>query len=182
MALQENGFGESAPRPLKEVEAEREDPLLSLTLWPNRSMSKNGFTWVMVFTAAMLTFPIIPIFGTQAAFALLPFLFGTLILLWCFIRKNYSDGHLQEDLRLWPDLISVERTEPNGTVRRWSANPFWVKPNLHKNAQIESYLTLSGNGREIELGAFLSPFEREELFQQIKDGLAKSRRTGSTDT
>ena len=53
------------------------------------------------------------------------------------------------------------RREPRGRVRRWHANPFWVRPRLREDAHVEKYLTLEGDGREIELGAFLSPWERE---------------------
>ena len=49
------------------------------------------------------------------------------------------------------------RREPSGGVRRWHANPFWVRLRLLDGERVEKYLTLEGNGREIELGAFLSP-------------------------
>jgi len=46
----------------------------------------------------------------------------------------------------------------------WEANPYWVRVALHaKGGPVPNYLTLSGGGREVELGAFLSPPERVEL-------------------
>ena len=85
--------------------------------------------------------------------------------LWFAIRRSCADGRLTEELRLWPDLITVVRREPRRTVRRWHANPFWVRLRLPEDGRIEKYLTLKGNGREIELGAFLSPWERETLYE-----------------
>jgi uncharacterized membrane protein len=105
---------------------------------------------------------------------MLPFLAGALVAVFLAVRRSHLDARLTEELRLWPDLIVVERREPDGTVRRWHANPFWVRPRL-RDAHIEKYLTLEGGGRAVELGAFLSPGEREALHADISAALARLR-------
>jgi uncharacterized membrane protein len=150
-------------------------PILSLSLRPNRSLTRRGMTWVMALVALGLAIPLVPLAGTGAAWGMLPFLVAALAgLAWAF-RRSFEDGRLTEELRLWPDLITVERIEPNGCVRRWHANPFWAQPRLIEDAKIEKYLTLKGNGREIELGAFLSPEERVELYSEISGALGRLR-------
>jgi uncharacterized membrane protein len=106
---------------------------------------------------------------------MLPFLVGALVAVYLAVRRSHHDARLREELRLWPDLIAVERREPSGAVRRWHANPFWVRLRLREDAHVEKYLTLEGNGREIELGAFLSPGEREALHAELKAALARLR-------
>jgi uncharacterized membrane protein len=147
-------------------------PLLALTLWPNRSLSPRGFAGFLVLLAVCLSVPLLPLLGTGAAWGLLPFLVGMLVAVYAAIRRSYADGRLVEELRLWPDLITVERREPRGAVRRWHANPNWVRLRLLENARIEKYLTLEGNGREIELGAFLSPEERQRLHGELRAALS----------
>lgn len=154
----------------------KDAPLYQVRLWPNRSMPREGFHQILLFTAAMLCLPLIPFIGTPVALALLPFLLGTLALLYYFIQRNYRDGQLTEELRLWPDLIAVIRREPRGSVKDWHANPYWVTAHLHKDAKLENYLTLKGNGREIELGAFLSPEERADLYAEINRALGQARK------
>ena len=61
-------------------------------------------------------------------------------------------------------------------MRRWHANPFWVRLRLFDGERVEKYLTLQGNGREIELGAFLSPGERQSLYDALGTALARLRR------
>lgn len=119
--------------------------------------------------------PLLALSGSPAALVLLPFVGATLLGLWWFIRRNYGDAALRETLRLWKDLITVERMEPCGQTLRWHADPYWVKVRIHPGARIENYLTLKGNGREIELGAFLSPQERREIFQQINTAIGRLR-------
>ena len=151
-------------------------PIFSLSLRPYRSLSVAGFRKVLIFTAAGLTIPLLPFLGTPVAWGLLPFLVGALLALYAAIMRSYRDGTLHEELRLWSDLITVERFEPRGAVQRWHANPYWVTPHLYPNkGPVENYLTLKGNGREIELGSFLSPEEREGLLERITQALREVR-------
>lgn len=160
----------------EETTSMRGEPILKLTLWPNRSLPRSGFRGVLLFTAGMLMLPLIPIAGTPVGLALLPFLLGTLWLLWFFIERNYKDGRqLREELRLWPDLITVDRTDPGGRQRHWEANPYWVTTELQKDGRVENYLTLKGGTREIELGAFLSPEERLDLRADLDRALGAAR-------
>lgn len=164
-------FDDSGPAPLDRTEP----PIFRLTLWPHRSLGRRGSGVVIGLAAAGLSIPLFGLFGTSAAWGMLPFLLAVLFLLYWALRRSYSDGRLTEELCLWPDLITVVRREPRGRVRRWQANPFWVQIKLHENAAIEKYLTLKGNGREIELGAFLAPWERETLYADLCRALAEAR-------
>ena len=150
-------------------------PALSLTLWPNRSAGRRGWTWVIAILAVGFSLPLAGLAGTSAAWGMLPFLVAALAGLCLAVRRNHLDGRMREEVRLWPDLITVVRHDPDGRVRRWHANPFWVRMKL-RDAHVERYLTLEGGGREIELGAFLSPWERETLHADLAAAL---RRVGA---
>ena len=45
-----------------------------------------------------------------------------------------------------------------------------------KEGPVANYITLSGNGREVELGSFLSEDERKELFSDLNRLLNKLNR------
>ncbi len=150
-------------------------PVLELTLWPNRSLTPNGSSWLMGLLGLGLALPLVGLAGTRAAWGMLPFLLVAFVGLYLAIRRSWRDGGLCEELRLWPDLITVVRRDPGGRERRWHANPFWVRLKLHEDGKVEKYLTLQGNGREIELGAFLSPWERETLHAELKAALGRLR-------
>jgi uncharacterized membrane protein len=155
--------------------ARADPPLLSITLWPNRSLTRRSAGWTLGLAAIGLALPLLALAGTSAAWGLLPFLVAALLLLFWAMRRNVLDGRLREELRLWPDLITVVRREPSGGERRWHANPFWVRLQLLDDGRVEKYLTLQGNGREIELGAFLSPWERETLYDALRAAIARLR-------
>lgn len=150
-------------------------PLFEVTIWPHRSLSRKGFRNLLVLVAVGLSLPILPLLGTPVGWALVPFALAALGLLAVFVLINYRDARLTEHLRLWPEMIVVVRREPNGTIRAWKANPYWVKVALRDDGPVENYLTLTGNDREIELGAFLSPEERIALFHDIEEALHQAR-------
>jgi uncharacterized membrane protein len=164
--------GEAAPGAADPF-SRTDPPVLALTLWPNRPLSRAGGAWLIGIAAAGFTMPLFALAGTHAAWGMLPVMLGALVALYAAIRRNARDGRLTEELRIWPDLITVVRREPKGTVRRWHANPFWVQARLYDDARVEKYLTLAGAGREIELGAFLSPWERERLYAEIRAALSR---------
>lgn len=150
-----------------------DDPIYDCTLRPIRSLSNQGFVWVISICAVMFTIPLWPLLGFTALWVLLPHLLIALGLLWYFIRRNDKDRSLYEHIRIWPDLIAVHRHNPRSTDQYWSANPFWVKVKMCDTKTIESYLTLSGGGRTIEIGAFLSPDERIITKRKIESALSK---------
>ncbi len=147
-------------------------PLLKITLWPNRSLNKKMFVSLLFMTLGGMLVPIIPFIGTKIVIVLLPFSITTLIILILSILANNKAGKIYEELTIWPKLIEVKRYEVNGSNRKWNANPYWTKVKLYKESQkVQNYLTLTGSGREIEIGAFLAPNERLEIKQKIDDVL-----------
>lgn len=162
-------FSQQAPRWGADVA-----PLAELHVWPNRSLPRRGFATVIVMAAGLLLVPLLALLGRPELWGILPFLVLTVGGLWFAFRTSYASGKLIEQVRLWPDRIEINRFEPKGRRRDWSANPHWVRLQLHEQGgPVEKYLTLKGGGREVELGAFLSPEERESLKAELERTLAR---------
>jgi len=151
--------------------------LAHAVLWPHRSLPRKGMAGVIGFAFVMILIPTLPLLGTPVLWGLLPFTLGAVCLLWFFLERSYASGALREDLTLWPDKIEIVRTNPRGPEQRWAANPFWVRLSLiETGGPVENYVTLNGNGREVELGAFLSPHERAALHNDLQRLLARLSR------
>ncbi len=156
------------------MDKENSPQLLKLKLWPNRSLSTKGFVITMLVTGVGLAIPIIPLFNNKIGLALIPFAFFTFLILFISFIMNYRYGKMYEELTISSNLIEVKRVNSNGTIKKWSANPYWIKVNLYeKDKKIKNYLTIKGNGREIELGSFLAPYERIELKKKIDSVIRK---------
>jgi len=151
-------------------------PLYRAELWPHQSMTSLGLGTVLIVTCAGLCLPLFPVLGTAVFWGLLPFMLLTFLGLCCAIWRNGRNLRISEVLSVWRDEVRVERREPTGRIRRWMAPPIEVRVRLHKDARIEDYLTLTGAGREIELGAFLAPEERVSLAGEVEAVLARAVR------
>lgn len=139
-----------------------------LHLWPHRSLSQRGFVGFVGLTAALIALPLLAHLGSPVLWALLPFLLATIWGIWFALRKNGRDRDIVEELTLTPDRITLVRHGPKGQRQDWEANPYWLRVTLHETGgPVPNYLTLKGEGREVELGAFLSEEERIALKGEI---------------
>ena len=147
-----------------------------LHLWPHRSLTQRGFVGFVGLTAALIAVPLFGTLGSPVLWALLPFLLGTIWAIWFALRKNGRDRDIVETLSLTPDRITLVRHGPRGQRQDWEANPYWVQAKLHETGgPVPNYLTLKGDGREVELGAFLSEDERVSLRGELDAALSALR-------
>ena len=157
----------------KKRESYSEEPLLSLTIWPHRSCDRKTFSKLLICIGLILILPTFLFLNISFALSILPFSLLSVLLLFVVGNKNFNDALLTENLKIYPKKIVLERKEPNNEIKKWFSNPYWTKVNLYSNGPVESYLTLKGNGKEVELGSFLTPEERISLKKLIDETLHK---------
>ncbi len=147
-----------------------------LHVWPHRSLTQTGFVWFVGLTAFLIALPLVFILGNPVVWALLPFLLAALAAIWLALRKNGRDRDILEDLRLEPGKVTLARHGPKGKRRDWVANMHWLRLTLHETGgPVPNYLTLKGENREVELGAFLSEEERITLHRELAARVAQLR-------
>jgi len=139
-------------------------PETRLRLSPHQSLPRAGFVWFIGTTAALIAVPLLSLIGNPAMWVLLPFLAAALAAIWWALLRSYRDGEIVEHLTLAPKLITLTRHGPRGRRQDWQGNPHWLRLTLHPTAgPVPNYLTMKAEGREVELGAFLSEDERITL-------------------
>lgn len=155
----------------------------TLTLWPHQSMTPEGFSWFIGATAVMLTMPLFAVLGSGVAWVLLGFFVAAVAAVWRAIRANQRARSLHEELHLTDTRVDLTHVPAKGAPLAWEANPHWVTVNLRNDGPVEKYLTLRGGGREVELGRFLTPEEREGLYDELQRRLRQpsSQRRSSGD-
>lgn len=146
----------------------------SLTLWPHRSLEPRGFVLFFAITAGFFTFPLLAVLGTVTLWYILPPILLTVTLMWLMLKRNYRDGELLEVLTIARDQMQLVRHNPRSADQSWQANPYWVTISMHeKGGPVANYVTLTGAGREVEIGAFLSPEERVTLYNDLQGRLSR---------
>lgn len=148
-----------------------------LTLWPHRSLPIRGFVGVFgsIFILAML--PLFGLIGTALLWGMLPFVLLTLTGLYLAFMHSYHTGDVKEALLIGDEETRLTHSPAKGAPLTWSCNTYWVRAQLYPSeGPVPHYLTLTGNGREAELGRFLSEDERKALFGELTAALKNAQR------
>lgn len=148
----------------------------TLRVWPHQSLPPKGFVTFIGLTAALFLLPLLAVLGTPILWGILPFIGATLWLTWAMIQRSYKDGRLIEVLSLSKEEMRLVRTNPRGPKQCWEANPYWVDVEMRATGgPVENYIIIKGAGRQVEIGAFLSPEEREALYADLQSRLNTTR-------
>ncbi|WP_319546923.1 DUF2244 domain-containing protein [Ruegeria conchae] len=146
-----------------------------LRLWPHNSLPPRGAMGVVL---AVFLFGLIPLFavlGSVLLWGLLPFLLLTVLGLWLAFEMNYRARSVFEVLTLDKTQARLVHRNPRKDDLEWSCNRYWARPEMHASGgPVPHYVTLVGDGREVEIGAFLTEKERIALFDDLTRKLRDS--------
>lgn len=116
--------------------------------------------------------PLLAMLGSVVLWGLLPFLLITVLGLWLAIQSNYRARSVFEVLTLSGTQAHLVHHDPGKEPQVWHCNRYWARPEMHAHGgPVPNYVTLTGDGREVEIGAFLSEDERIALYDDLKQKL-----------
>jgi uncharacterized membrane protein len=140
----------------------------STLLRPHRSLSANGFKWLirLVILANLLIG--LPMYWL-GAWPVAGFCGLDVALLWCLFNRNYFDARRSETLRLTDRELVVERIGPDGEREEHRLEAYWLKVDVGQR------LVLTSRGNRVVVGRFLAPAERARVADELKAALAASR-------
>lgn len=156
------------------TQSDRPTQRAELDAWPYQSMTPSQFVTFMGATLVLVAMPLLTVLGSPILWFLLFFFALAIWGLWFAIGRQKRAANLLEHLSFGPKDVTLVRRQPGQPDKVWEANRYWVSVHLHEDGgPVEKYLTLKGGGREVELGAFLSPEERVSLYDELQVELAK---------
>ena len=153
-----------------EISEDTKDPKSKIIeVWPYNSLKPKGFVLFLGLTFVLISFPLFNVLGTTVFWGLLPFLLAAFMGVWFALRRSLSERQILEQLTLSKEEIALIRQNPTGEHKRWVCSPYWTKLKIYEtDGPVANYITLTGNGREVELGAFLSEDERKALYGELE--------------
>ena len=140
-----------------------------IEVWPYNSLKPKGFVLFLGSTFFLISLPLLNVLGTAVFWGILPFLLMAFVGVWFALRRSLNDRQILEQLTLSQEEIALIRQNPTGEHKRWVCSPYWAKLKIYETeGPVANYITLTGNGREVELGAFLSEDERKTLYEELE--------------
>ena len=155
-----------------------------IEVWPYNSLKPKGFVLFLGSTFVLISLPLFNVLGTTVFWGLLPFLLVAFMGVWFALRRNLNDRQILEQLTISKEEIAIIRQNPTGEHKQWVCSTYWAKLKIYETeGPVTNYITLTGNGREVELGAFLSEDERKTLYGELEQMLGgyKAMNTNQID-
>lgn len=152
-----------------------QENILSVKLWPHRSLSRNGFQVLMIIFAGLAVVSGV-IFLSIGAWPVFGFLgLDILLLLWAF-RASYRSAQAFEEITISREEVHLKRVSPTGVMEEWRFNPFWAKLQIKRDPEERVVeLAIMCKGQTHVFASFLGPQEKEEFSAVIGAALAEAR-------
>jgi len=151
--------------------------LFDAELRPHRSLSPQGFLWLMSgiclvsFAAGLACY-------LAGAWPVIGFMGADVLLIYFAFRINYRRAHMRETIQLTPGQLRVQRINHWGEIQTWDFQTYWLQVLLDEQDEGEIKLTLRSHGRNLVIGSFLPPRERIEVADALREAIDQSRRPG----
>ena len=141
------------------------------SLTPHRSLSTEGFRFVMLGAVAANLVIGLPMF-LMGAWPVFGFMGLDVFLLWWLFKRSYLDARRSETLVLTDRELIIDRVAPDGEREQHRLDAYWLRVELLGEAE---RLVLTSRGNRAVIGRFLGPDERLRVADQLKTAIADMR-------
>ena len=154
---------------------EAQPPIFAARLTPYRSFGRTGFMVLMGFVAVTCFMSGI-LFINIGAWPVFGFIGLDAFLIWGAFKLSYHSGKAFEEIAVWKHELEFREFSPTGKVKIHKFNPFWTRFRVDRHDEIGiTKMVLSEKGRELSIGSFLNPHDRESFAAAFGSALVKAR-------
>ena len=147
----------------KDLASHASTPDFVAELTPYRSLGRVGFLWLMAFVSftCLLSGLMFLVMGAWPVFL---FMALDILVVYAAFKFSYRSARAKERVTVRRDELKIEKFHPSGRVVQHVFNPFWTRfeVNRHEEYGILS-MRLTSRGRELDIGSFLNPDDRESF-------------------
>ncbi len=140
---------------------------------PYRSLGPFGFRlFIGVLAGVNLLFAGVMI--SQGAWPVAGFMGLDVLAVYVAFRLSYAQARAFERFVINGETLVVERVDKDGARREWSFPAYWVSV-WFKDDEVRPTVTLRSHGRSLEIGSYLSPFERKDFADALRKALGEAK-------
>ncbi|MGB3502061.1 MAG: DUF2244 domain-containing protein [Mesorhizobium sp.] len=152
-----------------------DEPFFRALLTPHRSLGRTGFTVLM--GTLMVGWAVTGIiFLSQGAWPVFGFFGLDVLALYVAFRLNYRAARAHEVVEVSRTDVGIRQVAPSGRAREHHFNPFWARFNVSRHDEIGiTSMVVEGQGRQVPVGSFLNPDDRDSFASAFGQALATAR-------
>ncbi len=159
---------------MEQVSATAAPARFDIVLYPNRSLGRTGFA-VLMGAIVLVSATIGAGFMMVGAWPVTGFFGLDVVLIFVAFRWQDREARRAEFVRLDQGGLTVRRLEPDGSSQSWQFEPYWLRVSIELAGRHHCRLMLRSHGRQLEIGAFLTPDERAGLAHALEIALREHR-------
>jgi uncharacterized membrane protein len=152
-----------------------DEPLFRALLTPHRSLGRRGFAILMgVLIALWMGVGIV--FLSLGAWPVFGFFGLDVLALYFAFRWNYRAARAREEVTVSRTRLDIRKVAPSGRSEAHSFNPFWTRFSVDRH-QLKGItrMAVEGEGRQVAIGGFLNPDDRESFATAFGRALATAK-------
>lgn len=155
----------------------QEQPLFAARLTPHRSLPLAGFAVLMGLIGVMVGSSAF-MFLALGAWPVIGFLLLDVVIILAAFYLSYLSGRAYEEVTVWPNELLIRRVSPLGRVSVERLQPFWTRLKTAYDHEEQRVLAikLESKGRQVPVGAFLNPDDKESFAHALADVLVQVKR------
>ncbi|MEO3386831.1 DUF2244 domain-containing protein [Mesorhizobium sp. CAU 1741] len=152
-----------------------DEPIFRALLVPYRSLGRTGF-WVLMAVVAFMWLGTGALFLSMGAWPIFGFFGLDVILLYVAFQMNYRAARAREMVSVSRTALDIVKVAPSGREEAHRFNPFWTRFRVARHEEIGiTGMAVEGEGRQVALGSFLNPDDRESFATAFGRALATAR-------
>jgi uncharacterized membrane protein len=150
------------------------DLLFNATLYPHRSMTPRGARTIITIVGVICALAGLR-FIIVGAWPVVLFVMFDVIALWIAFHFNFRAARLFETIQLTKQSLVICRVHPNRQVETWGLEPYWLRILIERYKDNDA-LQIISHGKKLEIGAFLTDREKQEIATSLQSALKTWRR------
>lgn len=152
-----------------------DEPIFRALLTPHRSLGRTGF-FVLMGAVAFMWLGTGAFFLSLGAWPVFGFFGLDVLLLYIAFRLNYRAARAREEVSVSRIALDILKVAPSGRSQAYHFNPFWTKFRVARHEEIGiTAMAVEGEGRQVQIGAFLNPDDRESFASAFGRALATAK-------
>lgn len=154
-------------------------PTFDVTSYPHRSLGVEGFR-VLLIAVIAINAVASTVFVLAGAWPVAGFLGLDVLAIYVAFRLSYAQAAAYERITIASASIIVERVDQHGRRQEWRFPSYWASIK-YDGDETRGTVTLRSHGNAVEVGSYLSHFERQAFAAVLREALrvAKTSDLGS---
>ena len=111
------------------------------------------------------------VFASLGAWPIIGFCGTEFLLIYVMLKLNYKAARSYERVRLSDSSFEVRKVDPRGGETAYRFEPTWLQVDIDNPPKHHSQLTVGSHGKQLTIGRFLTPAERLEVANALRDAL-----------